>query len=292
VDPDLVIGEDGRSTEQQDHAFLVGRRDQELFLKSCGFESVKAIGLPFAYAMENQRGKVHREAGSLLVMPVGHSTDEEQSRNWGADSEYIDYLSSLVPSFDKLQVVLNGSDIRLGRAAPWERAGLVVLTGADYADGLSLSRLADLLGRFEFMSTNGVGSHVAYASASGCRVSIDGPASQPPNLPDFSIYQVRPELVPLTQEVGRRNQRELDRKGFFCHPLASEVHEDWGLAEIGFSNLLAPRETAIVVRKLSSFPFNSLGNAMKNAPLVFRASRRLRRACQNMLARIKHRGGA
>ncbi len=43
-----------------------------------------------------------------------------------------------------------------------------------------LRRLRRLFGRFEFVTTNGFGSHIAYAAAAGAKVSVFGPYAEFP----------------------------------------------------------------------------------------------------------------
>ena len=92
------------------------------------------------------------------------------------------------------------------------------------------------------MTTNGFGSHIAYAAAFGAKVSIFGPVAE------FSIndyrrvpfYQDYPGLaeriVPLYGEkVLRKNYSE-----FFTLPIDAEERRSWGRKQIGLDCILAP----------------------------------------------------
>ena len=74
-------------------------------------------------------------------------------------------------------VCVNGHDwVRGNWVHDFRDAGFEVIRGA--GDESSLERMASLFAQFEFVTTNGFGSLIAYASAFGARVSFYGPFSE------------------------------------------------------------------------------------------------------------------
>lgn len=278
LDPDLVVGEDGRASSQKADGFLVGRHDQVEFLNGHGFESVRAIGLPFVYALENVGAQADRKAGSLLVMPGDHATEEVTTRNWEGDTGYIAFLRTFAGDFSEIRVMLHGADIRLGRDLRWVDAGFEVSRGADYFDPTSLNRLAMALMGADSVTTNDLGSHVPYAAAAGCRVSIAGPVprSAASTFSHQTFYRNRPDLVALVRAVGKSQEEELNALGLFTPPSDGKRHVAWGLGEIGWDHRLEPSEVLRTLHQVGTFPPDSILNLLRRIPFVYVASKRAR----------------
>lgn len=275
TDPDLIIGEDGRARVQKSDAFLVARLDQEKSLKGFGFPAVKAIGLPFNYALLNVQAETTRRRDSLLIMPGGHTTDEVEFANFKSDSNYINFLKTLIKDYKYVSVVLHARDIRLGRQMAWEAAGLEVVLGAGYGDVASLNRIARLFKSAECVSTNGLGSHIVYAAAAGCRVSLAGPPPEPTRAPEQTFFRNRPDLVSTIYQRNLLCSEELGKQGICCSPSDASTHIDWANQQIGSGNILRPETVEPTLRHIARFPRASRGSLFKNLPYVFRISRRL-----------------
>lgn len=289
IDPDLIIGEDGNASAQRSEAFFVARGDQEIALKHFGFVAVKAIGLPFNYALANVGDQLVREPSSILVMPGGHTTDEDASGGWPKDLDYIDYVHEIKNAFGRALVLLHASDLRLGRGRGWESAGFEVREGAGFFDATSLSRLALLFQQFEFVTTNGFGSHIAYAAASGCRVSVAGPPPQPFSDPSaYTFYRKRPDLLASATKLENGAWTELEERGLLCDPLAAKTHLDWGREEIGFSHVLPPSMVGHTLRDITRFPDERWGK-IANLPYAFRLAQKVRRTSSHLLQKIGRR---
>lgn len=251
ADPDIIIGEGGWARFQKNHLFLVARRDQATALVGFGFKKARAIGLPFAYALKLREQSQSRAADSLLVMPADHQVSEDADSNSMTDRSYIESLSELRPEFTRIVVALHGEDVRRGRHTPWIAAGFEVIQGASLHDPHALVNLADLFLQTEYCTTNGLGSHIAYAAASGCKVSIWGANSNPlKNYYRSSFYQNRPDLVGAKYEWENQLNSALVSRGVYCHPRSAVAHRDWGLAEIGFDNVVPPDRTLFLLREL------------------------------------------
>ncbi|MEJ1934070.1 hypothetical protein WDZ92_28055, partial [Nostoc sp. NIES-2111] len=152
----------------------VGRKDQADFLLAEGYTHARAIGLPFAYLPDVD---VRRIPGSLLVMPPhGHGDNLDTFR------DLADALRAIMTRFSVVRVCLNESDfVRNDLIDLFESRSIPAFVGVSPAEADSLLRLKRILSSFEFVTTNGLGSHIAYAAACGAKVSMFGPHSALPS---------------------------------------------------------------------------------------------------------------
>jgi hypothetical protein len=209
---------------------LVARDDEKTFLESVGIQGVYAVGLPFAYVPEID---VQRRGSALLVMPV-HSL-AYTTHDWRFD-EYVDQIDAIRGDFEEVVVCVHPACIHNGYWAPqFSRRGYRLITGATATDQNALKRLSRLLKSFSHVTTNGYGSHIAYAAASGCAVSIYGTFPQY-NLSDFSndtFYLKNPGLLekqlPATEEGVLRSHFPY----LFATPQDGMRDVCWGRHQIG-----------------------------------------------------------
>jgi hypothetical protein len=180
---------------------LVAREDEKQYLESSGIQNVHAVGLPFAYVPEIA---VRRRNNTLLVMPV-HSL-AYTTHEWRFD-EYVDQIDAIRGNFEDVVVCIHPACIQNGYWAPhFAKRRYRVITGASATDRHALVRLSRLMQSFDFVTTNGYGSHIAYASASGCAVSIYGtfPIYHPSDFVNDRFYLENPGLLekqlPATEE--------------------------------------------------------------------------------------------
>jgi glycosyltransferase involved in cell wall biosynthesis len=133
-----------------------------------------AIGLPFVYLPEVD---VARIPGSLLVAPIHSGKGIPFDVDIDAIGDYVNYIKSIEHHFSKVIVIQHKGDLV---NAQWfeqfDRVGIECITGADNEDANALLRIKMLFSQFDFVTTNGWGSHVAYALACGAKVSIVGAA--------------------------------------------------------------------------------------------------------------------
>ena len=244
-DVDQIIGESGETSELPHLTYLVSRRDQELALKAASINDAWAVGLPYAYALKMQEAnRPPRIRNSAVVAPGLHGSFSPDSPVH-VDTEYLDFLEPRLTGFDCVRVMMNCDDIRLKRHQEWERRGFEVMHGGCATDSTSLSRLADTFQRFEVMTTNDFGSHIAYAAAAGCRMSICGPRPEV-DLVGFSLkdelYRNRPELglsSALSYQLANNYLNSLGLNKDVSE--AVDAHE-WGLFQIGFDCVKQPGE--------------------------------------------------
>lgn len=149
---------------------VVADPSQRAVLLKEGFTDVRAGGLPFAYTTKSAYERI---PGSLLVMPP-HSSEVDKLKN--SQTAYLDYVESIKASFELVVVCVFHSDLTPEFEADLRRRGLHYLLGARPDDANALQRMRAIFEAFEFVTTNTMGSHIAYAMLCGCRTSIAGPA--------------------------------------------------------------------------------------------------------------------
>lgn len=154
-----------------DRPAFVARQDEADFMRAHGYGAVQAIGLPIVYVPEPQLPRIPR---SLLVVPT-HTLTGDTYIDRTPFEEYARSIKELAPHFDQITVCIHPNCRRNGLwvqefAAP----GIEIVYGAETSDAHALLRMRMLFAQFESVTTNDWGSHVAYALAFGCKVSIAG----------------------------------------------------------------------------------------------------------------------
>jgi len=215
----------------------VAREDQASFLRSHGYKNVVSIGLPFIYS---DTPKVTRSLGSVLIMP-GHTLEEETAVS--DFEEYVQFARILSDDLLNVVVCLHGIDYEKGEARKaFERAGFEVIRGAAVEDSNSLERMAFLFSRFEYVSTNFHGSHVYYAAAKGCKVSIAGPQFVPDldGIRRHLFYRNFPDGISYSQQITHSKRRIYSF--LYVSLKQSEPRVDWALDQLGYQEKKSPRE--------------------------------------------------
>ena len=223
IPPDLILGTWSRSDEQ----YWVAREDEAEHLRSAGFRHVAAIGMPLIYLPPRA---VRRRPNSLLVMPA-HTLDYITC-SWKFD-EYAEAIAAIRHEFSEVVVCVSPPCWRHGYwVDAFRKRGFHVITGANHVDRNALERIRSLLSHFEYMVTNGFGSHIAYAYYFGAKPSVYGPVRDPSRggfrlrhraptqpQPDPGLAQVvlrgraapqsPPVVLPPARRAGRRRMGPL-----------------------------------------------------------------------------------
>jgi hypothetical protein len=218
---------------------LVATRKIENFLKSEGYKNAKAIGLPYVYLSDTC---VERNKNTLLAMPThtvpGSSLDKKKIR------EYIDYICSLKKSFKKITFCLNAHDYKhedVRNLASY--AGLDVICGVDGGRS-SLKEQYIRFKSYSHMTTNGAGSHIAYAAATGMKISISGPFHEynEDSLSGIDFYKQFPSAISSAIERSSKNYLMSQWPWLFVSPENSIENIVWGGSEIGSDCKQTPQE--------------------------------------------------
>ena len=249
---------------------LVGAEKHARLLHGFGFKRAEAVGLPFAYVED---GDVPRRSGSLLVMPA-HSLPYTE-HEWD-EREYVDRIAPLRKQFACVIACVSKSCVEKGMwPAEFERRGIPWVMGADIEDRNALVRMSRIFRSFEYMTTNFIGSQVAYAAYSGCKVSVYGPYAtyRPEDFRDDPWYSRYPDLLKLNmQALGEKSAKERFPE-LFCGPADAVERTEWGREMVGARYRRTPREIA---RLLGWSPMRQLRERARH--LLGRVDRLVRRA--------------
>jgi hypothetical protein len=220
----------------------VSRADQQQYLISHGYQHVEVVGLPAVYLPQLD---VRRVPGSLLVMPP-HSHKCHGPGTPLAES-YADAIADVRKDFEHVWVCLNEDDLRAQQwVESFRRRGIGVFLGTDQSDPRTLLRLKRILRSFEYVTTNGFGSHIAYAAYWGARVSVFGPFAEFPRARMARTHAVKmfPRLLDAaywlcTEEALRQHYPFL-----FTEPKQATDRTKWGAFEVGEQHRRSPHELA------------------------------------------------
>jgi FkbM family methyltransferase len=243
-DPDTLVGESAQTSYLLNETYLVAREDQAHALRDFGILDSHAIGLPFAYALAMHEEQNRRTPRSVVVMPSAHGS-VSSSTSLHLDTSYINYLLEHLDEFGTIKVVMNCDDLENGRSELWENHGFRVEPGACESDDSSFPRLIEIFSQTEVVTTNGFGSHIVYAAAAGCKVSVAGPG--PENISSKNpwsapFYVNRPDLVKIEYEILADTNCFLKAMGVFTDPVDSVDLTAWARSQIGFDRVLTPQE--------------------------------------------------
>lgn len=233
----IAIGSGVDVLQLKDEYYWVAREDEALYLQSYGCRNARAIGLPILYLPVRE---TLRRPKSLLVMPA-HSLAYTR-HDWKFD-EYAEEIASIRKYFENVAVCVHPSCWKNGYWIDvFKKRDFKVVQGARVDDRNALERIYRLLSRFEYVTTNSLGSHVAYAAYLGAKVSIFGSYAEF-KAADFindPFYVKHPELVDPTIHAASEATARDNYPKLFCQPQEAEQRVDWGRSEVGFNNKQSP----------------------------------------------------
>lgn len=269
IHPEFVVGSDGKSFERRSSSLhYVARGDQVEYLRSQGYARVQAVGLPIVYL---DKPELERIPGSLLSMPI-HSL-QETTEAWDADA-YAAYVHSVVPRFSLVCSCVHKSCIEKGNWVPaFRKFGIRTIEGAEESDQNSLLRMAMLFRQFEYVTTNFFGSHLAYASYFGCKVSVSGPRpgwrrSAYERVP---YYRNAPAVLDIIDRWISDDHFGKIYPQFLRDPWDASVQREWAEWQLGEQHKRSPRE----LRELLGWDFRGRAlRAGRKAAGILRSVRR------------------
>ncbi len=223
---------------------LVDMETTAEFLRGHGYNSV-AVGAPFIYA--DEATPPARLPSSVLVFPP-HSTTYSGMNATADVLPYVEQVVELKSRFKTVVASIGGSDVLKGNwIRAFEAAGIPWVCGAWVFDRNGLVRMQRLMRSFEFVTTNIMGSHVAYAAYCGCRVVFHGENKELTydDVLAHPFYRANPELTVNMHDLmfnlaKRRERYPFLFEGFDAAPdLAA-----WGREQLGAANRKPAREIA------------------------------------------------
>lgn len=218
----------------------VSRADQVEFLMANGYRHVRAIGLPITYL---PAPAVRRVPGSLLVMPP-HSHRSHGPEDPLAE-QYADAIAAIKSRFEHVWVGVNGADVSGQQwVEAFRRRDVDVFMTTDQADPDTLVRLRRILATFEYVTTNGFGSHIALAAYCGAKVSVYGPYAEFPleRMKATHAVKVFPRLLEEAHYVCTEDALRRHYPFLFVEPDAAPEQREWGAREVGEPCRVSPAE--------------------------------------------------
>lgn len=240
VHPELVVGTTGNSRDSKNTTiFWVARDDQVAYLREHGYKRAEAIGMPLIYL---QRPTLARIKGSLLVMPV-HSL-ETTKHDWDFD-KYANEIQAIRHNFSMVVVCIHPDCIKNGYwLNAFNNKGFTVISGAYPQDRNSLLRMAILFSRFEFVTTNGFGSHLVYSSYFGAKTSIYGtnPRYSNKDFNNNAFSENCPELIPIIVDLLSESKLRDRYEYFYTNPWSASEKQRWAEFQVGLKHKQSPHD--------------------------------------------------
>lgn len=232
----------------------VAREEQAVLLRANGYAHARAVGMPIVYTRGSD---VPRQHGSLLVMPC-HTLGGWTPPDRTPYERYADEIAAMAKYFDQVVVCLSPRDRQSGLwVKEFEERGYTIIDGAQTTDANALIRMRMLFEQFETVTTNGWGSHVAYALAYGAKVSICGalPTMDAKTILRLdAVWRADPKAFAKAcsgETVGR--MREF-LKEFYTPADVAVGNRAMGEWLIGASHQLSPAEMRSLLPSIIEFP--------------------------------------
>ncbi len=217
----------------------VCREDQAVFLRQHGYSDVGAVGHPLSYACFESLS--YRLPGSLLLVPP-HGGGHRGERD-ALVLRYVEFIQSIRREFSEVCLCVTVADYLARNWWPvFEKIGVETIVSVERSHPFALDRMMGLLSRFEFVTTNGFGSVIAYASLAGCKVSISGPYAELPQelLKKAHAVMHHPELLQTQIDICSETMMRHHYPELFCLPQESLCRIAWAEQELGFSCRRSP----------------------------------------------------
>ena len=92
------------------------------------------------------------------------------------ENKYILFLKKIIDEYSSAVACLHNFDYENNLwKNEFNHLGVEIINGAGTNDENALERIIALMSQFEYVTSNVMGSHIAYAAAFGAKVSINGP---------------------------------------------------------------------------------------------------------------------
>jgi hypothetical protein len=227
----------------------VCRKKDEGYLIFHGIPA-KAIGAPICY-LPKLSVNYERISNSLLVMPAhsSHYISAYNKEKSNSVLDYVDYIISIAGKFDHVVVCLHAECIKLNLwVNEFQEKGITVIQGASSDDKNALERIRALMSQFEFVTSNVLGSHIAYAAFFGAKVSISGPYHQW-NREAFLKERFYADHEYLLDVMLNEESLAKELLPFiFIEPERACLLDAWGKEMVGVENILSPEELSRLLR--------------------------------------------
>jgi hypothetical protein len=232
--------------EKETVALWTGREDQAQYLRGQGYARVKAIGLPFAYLPAFEGPRI---PGSLLVMPP-HAQLTRGPEDPLAEA-YAESIASKRNEFSEIWLCLNVEDYRAGQwIESFRKRDIPMLVGAEPGDPMTLHRLKCLLSSFEYVTTNGFGSHIAYAARMWLRWNRHSRMYCSICTPNRPCGRISPSSLSTPRRPSVMKAGVSSR----LVPISDQARRSWRPCSAGTTQRPPPRRRSRRSRQLSEIP--------------------------------------
>lgn len=219
---------------------FISTKLHEEFLREKGVSNVKAIGHPFIYSNFKKRKPV---LNSLLVLPIHTSSGQSFSE---VDFEkYVDEIDKIRHNYSVVDVMIHPNCIRQGYwINEFSKRKYRTFSGFEPSNMRTGSNLKKIFSKYEYMTTNGFGSHIVFAAYCGLKVSIYGTFATEdmeglkqyidifPEYYKNNYYFIGEKRIVLRSEVDLK----LNFPFLFKNPKNAILAVDWAKDELGFEN--------------------------------------------------------
>ena len=220
---------------------FVARMDERELLRNQGVYNVHAIGLPFVYLSDVHEARMK---DSLLVVPSHSIKGQPSFKKRKQLRQYAALINEIREQFAQVVVCLHYGDLCNNYwVQEFSEYDIPYVLGAVPHDSNSLLRIKMLFSRFEYVTTNSWGSHVAYALACGAKLSIWGdPPERDVSVQEKDLGAGGSDNIKLRSapEVLRKRSNYLSK--FFTIPRNGVCDPSVGLRLIGQENRCHPDE--------------------------------------------------
>ncbi|MBK2297087.1 hypothetical protein [Francisella philomiragia] len=172
------------------------------------------------------------------------------------ESLYVNEILKIKDHFDFIAVCIHSSCYKKGLwIESFRRVGIPIITGANADDEFGLIRMNRIFKHFEYMTTNTIGSHVLYATYTGCKVSIYS-TYQTYSKQDFindPIYTRLPFLLDYNLEQSEYSNINNKFPFLFTQPQLATQNIEWAEKEAGKENMIPIKYLAAFLRGSDDF---------------------------------------
>jgi len=221
-----------------DVSIVVGTNNQRKLILDRKYKNdVYLGGLPYAYCPEFNIPKCQ----NVLLSILPHSADAQHYDV--LDEHYLDYLHSIKDDWESIFVSIFYLDERENLINEIQRRGLKVIIGANPSDRYSMLRTKLMFTLADSVNSNVMGSHIAYALANNCKVSlVNDLHSFDPSITSKGNPHLHQNDVDRFLYVNSFEYLQEKFKYLFVDPSQGVRNEELGKEYIGFENLLEFKE--------------------------------------------------
>lgn len=218
----------------KDVAIVVATENQKQVILNHGYKNSLFVGgLPYAYCPDLDVPKCQ----NVLLAILPHSGASQYYDVF--DKHYLDYLCAIKDDWESIFVSIYYLDENERLINEIERRGLKVVIGANPNDRYSMLRTQLMFTLADAVNSNTMGSHIAYALASNCKVSlVDDLYTFDESVSLKGNPHLTKEDVDKWTFVNSSEYLKDQFKYLFVDPALGERNKQLGQEYIGWENML------------------------------------------------------